>query len=153
VSAPVRVARLRHVRSGRTWTARGGRAGWYTVQVKLRHDMRVLNVQRSAGRFHRRAASRRHPGCGAVRSFALGSPVFGGATRRALRVGARLAPGADGRIELRRGGRTLRHRSVGGRRKWRISAAGLRRGTYRVRVVAHTASGATVRRTLVAHRL
>jgi hypothetical protein len=147
-SAPRRVASLRHVRSGRVWRAKGVRDGWYTARVRLRHDVRTFALRRRDGRFHRRGPSARHPGCGTVRRFALSAPVFGGRTARRLTATVRLAPGRHGRLELRRGGRTLRHVRVAGRRRWRIRATGLARGDYRVRIVAHG-----VRRTLVARRL
>jgi predicted esterase len=136
------VRRFRGVRRAVTWRARGARDGLYTVRVKLAGDTRTVELARRHGRFRRVAAAQRHPTCGAIRTFALGRPAFGGRTHRRLAVHVRLAPGRHGRIELRRRGRTLRHVSVGGSRTWRIRPGALRRGAYAIRVVtgAHRAT-------------
>jgi hypothetical protein len=143
------VKRYRGVRHGVTWKGTGARNGWYTVRLRLAGDLRIYVVQRRAGRFVRRGAVRRRPSCGAVRSFAVGAPVFGGSRGRPLVVSLRLAPGLRGRLELRHGGRTLRHVTVRrGTARWPINARGLPRGAYRLRL---TVGGK--RFTLAARRL
>jgi dienelactone hydrolase len=86
-------------------------------------------------------------GCHAIRSLRVPRRTFGGRRHRRLRVLARVGVCAHGRLELRRGGRTLRHRTVARSRTWRVRPAGLRAGRYRVRLVAH-AGGRTVRRSV-----
>jgi hypothetical protein len=148
VTGPRRVARFRNVKRAVTWRARTARDGFYTVRVRLAGDTRTLVLERRGGRFHARPGAERHAGCGAIRRFTLGRPVFGGATHRSLPVRVRLAPGRRGRIELRRGGRVVRRVSVHGTRTWRLRAGGLRRGAYALRLVSGSA-----RATLHARRL
>jgi hypothetical protein len=136
---PRRVARLHTTRRALTWRAAGARDGWYTVRVELAGDVRTLVLQRSGGRFHRRATSVRRPACGAIRAFRLARPVFGGPSGRGLAVTVRLAPGRSGRIELRRGRRTLRRATVRGARSWHIGPRRLVRGGYAIRVLTGAA--------------
>jgi hypothetical protein len=110
--------------------------GFYTVRVRLAGDVRTAVLERRSGRFHRRAADQRHPGCGRIRRFATGSPVFGGRTARRLRVRAVLSGNRRGRIELRRGTHVVRRVRFTGSRTWRIRPAGLHRGVFAVRVVS-----------------
>jgi hypothetical protein len=130
-----RVKRFRNLRRALTWRAKGARDGFYTVRVRLAGDVRSAVLERRAGRFHRRAADQRHPGCGKIRRFAAASPVSGGRSARRLRVRAVLAANRHGRIELRRGKRVVGRVRFTGSRTWSIRPAGRQRGVFALRVV------------------
>ena len=104
--------------------------------------MRRVALARRGGRFHRRPAFYRRASCGAISSFKLERPVFGGRSNRAVDVTYRLGATARVRLELLRGKRVVRRlaptkRREGGRaHRIRIASEGLRRGDYRVRLRA-----------------
>jgi hypothetical protein len=142
------VKRYRGLRRGATWRATGARNGSYTVRLRLAGDVRIHVFQRRAGRFVRRGPVRRRPGCGAVRGFSIGAPVFGGTRGRPLVAHVSLAPGLRGRLALRHGGRVLREVGVRGTVTWPVRASRLPRGAYTLRL---TVGGQ--RFTLAARRL
>jgi hypothetical protein len=159
-----RVARFRARSGSFTWRARGLADGWYVAKLDMAlpgggHDVRRIALRRARGRFARRPAFARTPRCSLLRSFALGRPVFGGSTRRSLRVAYRLARGGGTvRVTVLRGRRAVRRlkaRRRRGDRTYRLTfpARSLtRRGDYRVRI-AVSAGSARERATLVSHRL
>ena len=160
------VRRFRNRTRAFTWNGRaGGRsvaAGHYTIGFRMprgvgRLDQRRVNLQRSRGRFRRRPPSRAVTGCGLVRAYGLGRPVFGGTRGVSLGITFRLSRRARVSVVVRRGRRVVRRfrtRSFsGGRRhRLRLSAAALGRGDYRVTLRAR-GGGRNFRRTLVARRL
>ena len=158
-----RVTELRRVArfAGRTrsFTWGGGKvgAGTYFTRVALRSGGRRIDVRRAAfsrrgGAFAKRARFARRDGCGAIRSFKLERPVFGGRTRP-LSVSFRLGATRRAVVDVLRGGKLVKR--VSNRRRTalrtyrlRISARGLARGEYRIRLRAGTAKA-----TLGARRL
>ncbi len=70
--------------------------------------MRRVALARRGGRFHRRPAFSQRASCGAISSFKLERPVFGGRTNRAVDVTYRLGKSARVRLELLRGKRVVR---------------------------------------------
>ena len=101
-----RVTALRRVKrfAGRarsfTCSGRGAAAagrGYFTARLRMRlpgggvDERRVVLERLRGGRFRKRPAAVRRSSCRAFTRFVLGSPVFGGRTRRALRVRYALA--------------------------------------------------------------
>ena len=136
-----RVARFTR-RTGFVWRGRGVRNGQVFVRLRLGKDVRRVALARRGGRFHRRPAFSQRASCGAISSFKLERPVFGGRTNRAVDVTYRLGKSARVRLELLRGKRVVRRlaptktRTGGRAHRVRISSEGLRRGDYRVRLRA-----------------
>jgi hypothetical protein len=151
-----RVAR-RTTRKAFTFGAK--RAGIYTVQFGGGQDVRRFVVVRRGGKFHRRRGFARRPlGCGLIRSYSLGRPVFGGTTRRKLTVSYRLGAKRTARIAVLRGRKVVRRSKAHSRRagktyKQRIAPRGLRRGTYKLRLTLSKRGTKTRRFTLAAQRL
>jgi hypothetical protein len=150
-----RVARFVR-RKSFTWTTR--RAGVYTVRLRSGGDVRRFVVARRGGGFHRRRGFARRPGCGTLRTFTLGRPVFGGTTRRKLAVSYRLGAKRTARVRVLRGKRVVRRYKAHARRagktyKQRIAPRGLRQGTYKVRLTLTRRGRKTLRFTLGAQRL
>jgi hypothetical protein len=151
-----RVKRFRDRTRSFTWRARGVGAGYYTVRLRLRLpggavDERRAVLQRTPRRFERRPASVRRPDCRGLAAFRLGSPVFGGTTRRALAIAYRLTSAARVRVDLVRRGRIVRRLAAprtipGGRtQRLRVRPRGLRRASYAIRLTVRR-PGANVRR-------
>ena len=101
-----RVARLVKRRSF-TWTTRARRASTRCGCAAAVTRGASWSVRRG-GRFHRRGAFARRPGCGTLRTFALGLPVFGGTRGRPLAVAYRLGAKRTARITVLRGKRVVR---------------------------------------------
>jgi hypothetical protein len=147
----------RRTRRPFTWTTR--RAGVYTVQFGGGSDVRRFVVVRRGGRFHRsRGFARRPAGCGTLRAFSLGLPVFGGTTRRKLAVSYRLGARRTARVSVLRGKRVVRRfkaksRSAGRIYRTKIRPRGLRAGSYRIRLTLSRKGTKTRRFTLAARRL
>ena len=124
-----------------------------------RADSRRIALVRRGGRFHRRPAFYRRASCGAIASFKLERPVFGGRSNRAVDVTYRLGATAGARLELLRGSRRVRRlaptriRRQGRAYRVRIASEGLRRGDYRVRLHDAEPREARPRRGLTARRL
>ncbi len=94
-----------------------------------------------------------------IASFALGSPAFGGTTRRSVFVRYRLKETARVTLTVRRGNRTVkrlvRNRLRRGDRVHRVKLRprGLRRGVYTVRLLVRTDDGRRQRLQLKVRRL
>jgi immune inhibitor A len=158
-----RVARFTNRRGSFTWAPRRSLgAGVYFTRVALiapdgrRVDVRRQAFERRDGAFRARRAFARRDGCGPIRAFKLESPVFGGRTRP-LRVSFRLARDSRAVVELMRGSRVVKRVSDRRRQglrtyRLRISARGVARGEYRVRLRA-TRAGKTTTARLAAKRL
>jgi hypothetical protein len=152
-----RVARFSGKRRSFTWDGADAADGTYFTRVALRSGGRRVDVRRTAferrrGVFARRAAFARRDGCGPIRAFKLERPVFGGRTRP-LEVSFRLARTQRAVIGVLRGKKVVKTVSTrtrkGGRTyRLRISARGLARGEYRIRLRAGKATA-----TLGARRL
>jgi hypothetical protein len=102
--------------------------------------------------FYRRAS------CGLLNSYKLERPVFGGRTNRALRISFRVSRAARVGVVVLRGKRVVKRfrtkRRAGAQtHRLRVSAEGLRRGNYRVRLTARRGSAKPVRATLTGRRL
>jgi hypothetical protein len=124
-------------------------AGHYVVRFTMfrngrPYDTRRLVLRRNpTGRFVRLHGLQRRVGCGLLAGFRLDRPVFGGTTGVSLAGSYRLT--ARGRVTLTisRGRRVVK-RFAGGERaagrtfRFSLRARGLRRGDYRVRLVAQS---------------
>jgi hypothetical protein len=153
-----RVARFIKRKRSFTWKARGAGDGIYSVRVRSGGDVRRFVVARRGGRFHRRRGSARRPGCGTLRAYALGLPVFGGTQRKRLAVSYRLGSARTARVTVLRGKRVVRRTRARSRRagrtyRVRIAPRGLRPGTYRIRLTLSRRGTRTRRFTLAAQRL
>jgi hypothetical protein len=158
VTALRRVARFRGRARSFSWDGGDVADGTYFTRVALRSPSgRRLDVRRAAferrdGGFAKRAAFARRDGCGAIRAFKLERPVFGGRTR-ALGLSFRIANKSRAVVEVLRGRKVVKRVSSRVRKglrtyRLRVSARGLARGEYRIRL---RAAGATA--TLGARRL
>jgi hypothetical protein len=83
-----------------TWSGKGAPEGWYVVRFRMAlkgggSDVRRISMRRSAGRFGKRPPSHLKDSCGALRSFKLQRPVFGGKKARALKISYLLPRGVD----------------------------------------------------------
>jgi hypothetical protein len=153
-----RVAHFTNRKRSFTWKARGAGQGIYTVRLRSGGDVRQFVLARRGGRFHRRPAAAKRPGCGIVRSFKLGLPVFGGTRGKKLALSYRLGSARTVRVTVLRGKRVVRRFKAHSRRpgrtyRQRIAPRGLRRGTYRVRLTLTRRGAKTRRVTLAAQRL
>jgi hypothetical protein len=110
--AVVRQARGRHLTRNHTvarfaartrsfvWSGGAVADGWYVVRFRMPlqgggSDVRRIAVRRAGGRFVRRPASYLKDNCGALQSFKLQRPVFGGAGHRGLKITYKLPRGVD----------------------------------------------------------
>jgi 5-hydroxyisourate hydrolase-like protein (transthyretin family) len=131
--------------------------GTYVVRFTLGDDTRRVALRRSGGRFTRLADYHRRASCDLLPSFKLSRPVFGGTGARPLGISYRVARRAQVFVNVMRGSRIVQSfpaRTVAGGRTARLTlrARGLRRGDYRVRLVARDAAS-TLTSTLVSRRL
>jgi hypothetical protein len=127
------------------------------VRFTLGDDTRRVALRRSGGRFTRLADYHRRASCDLLPSFKLSRPVFGGTGARPLGISYRVARRAQVFVNVMRGSRIVQSfpaRTVAGGRTARLTlrARGLRRGDYRVRLVARDAAS-TLTSTLVSRRL
>ena len=145
------VARFRNRSTGVRW--RGGRQpgrvrvrdGYLFARFSIpgergRFDRRRVALVRRGGRFSLRPEFYRRTSCATLTSFKLARPAFGGRSNRALAIAFRLARRGSVGVEVRRGGRVVRRFRTAQRRqrithRLRLSARGLRRGTYEIRLV------------------
>jgi photosystem II stability/assembly factor-like uncharacterized protein len=163
------VARFRDAREAFTWDGKANlpgrrvRDGYFMVRFRLNEgngliDNRRIVLARDGGRWSGRPAHYGREGCTLLRSFKLERPVFGGSSGRSLGIAFRLARGARVTVTVTRGDTLVRRYGTATRQanrthRLRLSARGLPRGDYRVRVRA--VLGATEResRTLTSRRL
>ena len=157
VTAIKRVKRFRGRTRSFTWRGGGVASGTYFTRVALRSGGRRTDVRRAAferrgGAFATRRAFARRDGCGAIRAFKLERPVFGGPSRP-LSLSFRLARRGRAVVDVLRGRKVVKRvsrRMRTGQRTYRlrVSARGLKRGEYRIRLRAGSAKA-----TLGARRL
>ena len=147
-----RVARFRGLERSATLAGRL-RDGYYIVRYRTRTPggvvTRRLALRRRNGRWIRRPAFERPTSCGLIRTFKLERPVFGGRSRRSLGIAYRLGRAARAVVTVSRNGRVVRRfraQNAAADRTYRLrlSARGLRRGDYRVRVDVRRAGRRTV---------
>ena len=153
-----RVARFKRRTGVVSWRARAARRpGIYTVRIRSGRADRRFAFRRAGGRFRKLGAFHRGPSCDVLRGFRLGGPVFGGKTRRALRVSFASRRRARVSLQVLRGRRvvrTIRRTARAGRiHRVRIRPKGLRRGTHRVRITVRPAGRRAVHATLRSRRL
>jgi hypothetical protein len=132
------IKHFRHRTRSFQWSGRGATDGWYLVRFRMPlkggSDVRRVAMRRFGGKFVNRPASYLKDPCGALRSYKLERPVFGGNRNRPLNITYTLTRGVD-RVTLvaSAGGRVLRRfkgGTDGGRAyRLRLPANGLRRGT------------------------
>jgi hypothetical protein len=82
------------------WSGKGAPEGWYVVRFRMAlkgggSDVRRISMRRARGRFGRRPPSHLKDNCGALKSFKLQRPVFGGAGARGLKISYELPRGVD----------------------------------------------------------
>ena len=149
--------RVARVRRPATLRDRGLRDGFYFVRFRSGRDDRRVALRRSRGRFRAVRPFYRRASCGAVTSYKLERPVFGGRANRALGIAFRVRRAGTVRVEVRRGGRVVRRfrtvrRRGGVTHRLRLPAERLRRGTYEVRLT-YVSGGVQVRTALFSRRL
>ena len=150
-----------------TWNGRGrgGRrlpSGFYVARFRSvmpngQFEYRRFALERRGGRFRPRRSYYRRDSCGALRSFKLERPVFGGRTNRALNAAFRL--GAEARVSVvvtvgRRVVKRFRARTYapGRTHRLRIVPSVRRRSDHKVRITV-TSGGRTTSSSLTARRL
>jgi hypothetical protein len=153
------VGRRRAVR----WSGEGARRGLLSARFTMRlpgggRDVRRIALERRDGRFVRRPAFARRTACGALRTFKLERPAFGGRRNRSLGIAFRLGRPARVTVAVRRGGRLVRRlgseqRAAGVTHRLRLGSERLKRGDHVVRLTARPAGGRTIRARLTARRL
>ena len=164
------VKRYRNARKAITFNGRDRRGrrigdGVYVVRFTARgangvSDSRRIALVRRNGRFSALPSYSGRDGCGAIRSFKLERPVFGGPTNRPLSLSFRVGSQSTASVTVRRGNRvvrTSRARSYTAGRTHRlrftVKRATYPRGRYRVTLTVRDASGRTTSRTLTTQRI
>ncbi|HEX8208180.1 MAG TPA: hypothetical protein VF587_19110, partial [Solirubrobacteraceae bacterium] len=157
-----RVARFARKRRGFLW--RGSRRlgnGFYFARFRMRsggvQDARRIAFRKRGRRVRVRPGFHASRRCRLIRLARLTRPVFGGRTRKPLRVSVRLNQPGSVRVTIRRGRKVVARKrfSRAGTRVRRLvlrDRTRLRRGDYRATVVAR-AGGKAERVTLTARRL
>ena len=155
------VARFKKRRKGFTWKGRRGSDGYYFVRFRTRFgklvDTRRTTLVRRHGRFHKRPSFHRRSSCGTLESYKLERAVFGGRQRTPLRIAYRLRRSATVKVQIRRGGKTVktfkaRKRRGGKTFRLRYPAQGVPRRDHRVRITVTRGTRRTVA-TLTSRRL
>src|SRR3954468_7774233 len=172
----VQQARGRHLTRNRTvahfkartrsfvWSGAGASEGWYVVRFRMPlagggSDVRRVALRRKGGKFARRPDSYLKDNCGALQSFKLQRPVFGGTNHRPLKIQYKLPRGVDSvsLVASARGKVVRRFKGTGadaGRfYTVQLPAAGVKRGTdvhVRITVVRAGSRQSTV---LVSRRI
>ena len=134
------VAHFRNRTGSFRWNGAGARDGWYVVRFRMPlkgggSDVRRISMRRRGGLFRKRPPSHLKDSCGALRSFKLQRPVFGGKKARALKISYLLPRGVD-RVSVvaTARGRVLRRfkntgADAGHFYSVQLPAEGIRRGT------------------------
>jgi hypothetical protein len=134
------VARFRGRTHSFTWSGAGAADGWYVVRFRMplangTSDVRRISLRRVNGRFVHRPPSHLKDSCGALNSFKLQRPVFGGASGRGLKISYSLPRGVDSvSVVASANGKVLRRFKGTGAdsgREYRLllPASGIKRGT------------------------
>ena len=161
-----RVARFTGRERGVTWNGRSNRRtvrdGVFFVRFRVRQadgrtDTRRVTVVRRNGRFASSADFYGREVCRVLASAKLAAPVFGGPGTRALGIAFRMARTARVSVTVLKGKRVVKRFSARTRatkttHRLTLSARGLARGSYRVRIQA-TGVGRAQTVTLLARRL
>lgn len=164
------VARFTDRSTDVAWDGRANRRGrkvtdgTYFVRYRVKTaagatETRRIVLRRSQGRFSREPDFYRRATCDLLPSYKLERPAFGGSSRRSLGISYRLAKAGRVGVTVLRGNRVVKRfssRAVGARRTYRLrlSARGLGRGEYRVRLSGQAAQGGeTITSTLTARKL
>ena len=163
------VARFSNRSKGLTWNGRATqpgrtvRDGLYSVRFTTRtasgkREVRRVALRRSNGRWSSRPDFYRRVTCDVLSAFKLERPAFAGRGRKALGISYRLASRAKVRVEILRGGRTVKRlaaKSRPGQRTFRLSlpVRGTRRGDYKVKLTVTRPNGRRLVSTLTSRRL
>jgi hypothetical protein len=140
------------------------RPGYFFVRYRInlpngQSDTRRKVLRLKGGRFTPRPDFYRRESCALLRSYKLQRPVFGGRTKRPLRAAFRITRASTVRIQVLRGKKVVktlvRSRRFAARRTHRatLSARGLRRGDYKVRIRVRRAGSRTTTSTLTTRKL
>jgi hypothetical protein len=157
------VARFKSKAKTFTWNGRANRKGtsvgdgYYFVRYTLREasgvaDVRRIALRRAHGRWSRRPDFYGRAACATVRSFRLLRPVFGGSTRRALKIAVTLGRPAKVTLTVRRGKHVVKRYAAGqlaagktyrqslapkklARSDYRVTLDARRRGEHVVRIL------------------
>ncbi|MEA2430676.1 MAG: hypothetical protein QOI19_1149 [Thermoleophilaceae bacterium] len=134
------VALFKNRKGSFTWSGAGARDGWYVVRFRMTlqgggSDVRRISMRRAGGHFGKRPPSHLKDSCGALKSFKLQRPVFGGVGARPLKISYELPRGVDSvKVEASARGRLLRRFKGTGSDAGQVyqlvlPASGIKRGT------------------------
>jgi Zinc carboxypeptidase len=162
-----RVARFKNQTRGLTWngkpTVKGQkvRDGIYVVRYTIpkrkgKSEVRQVVLERKKGKWKRRPDFERRPSCDAISGYTLFRPVFGGKTRRSLRISYRLARASTATVVVKRGKKTIKRfkaNKASAKKTYilKLASSKLGRGDYTVTLTvlrgkAKTTSKLTARR-------
>ena len=159
-----RVARFSGATGEKVWNGKTPRRkatpnGFYIVRISSGGKARQIVVQRRGGKFVVKSDFQTGSSCGALRSYQLRSPVFGGKRNVGASVAFRLTQNADSvRIEAVRGTKvvkTVTKKDVAANKtvKVAVPARGLKRGTLSFRIVVVRGNNVIAQTTLDATRV
>ena len=149
--------RIARVRRPATLRDADLREGYYFVRFRSGRDDRRIALRRAGSRFRVARPFYRRTSCGALTSYKLERPVFGGRANRALGIAYRVRRTGTVGVQVLRGKRVVARFRPTRRRgnvthRLRLRAERLRRGTYAVRL-SYVQGGVQVRSTLYSVRL
>jgi hypothetical protein len=163
-----RVARFTNRVGGFAWngkaTVKGAKVadGIYVLRYTIakragKSEVRHVTLERKKGKWRKLRDFERRPGCDAVAGFTLYRPVFGGKSKRSLRIGYRLASAGTTTIVVKRGKKTVKRfkaTKASAKKTYvqRVGLKGLKRGDYTVTLTLVRGKAKTTAR-LVARRL
>ena len=162
------VARFRGKSRSFTWNGKSKRKrvrpGYFFARYAIKLPNGTADVRRKVfrlkgGRFTARPDFYRRESCALLRSYKLERATFGGSTRRPLRAAFRLTRASTVRIQVLRGTKVVKTlvktRRFAANRTHRatLTARGLRRGDYKVRITVRRAGAKTTTSTLTTRKL
>jgi hypothetical protein len=143
-----RVARFTNRVGGFAWngkpTVKGAKVadGVYVVRYTIakragKSEVRQVTLERRKGKWRKLRDFERRPSCDALAGFTLYRPVFGGKSKRSLRIGYRLARAGTTTIVVKRGKKTVKRfkaKKASAKKTYvqRLGLKGLKRGDYTV---------------------
>ncbi len=156
------VARFKNRKKAFTWKGGKGTDGYYFARYRMktrgkRNETRRITLRRANGRFVKRKDFYRRATCDLLPTYKLERPVFGGSRRTPLRIAFQVASRARVQVTVSRGKKAVKRFKAKTYRanrthRLKLPAGKLKRGDYKVRVVAGRGAG-RVTSTLVSRRL
>ena len=162
------VARFRGKNRSFTWNGRSKRKrvqpGYFFARYVIKLPNGTSDVRRKVfrlkgGRFTARPDFYRRESCALLRSYKLERATFGGSTKRPLRAAFRLTRASTVRIQVLRGTKVVKtlvkSRRFAANRTHRatLTARGLRRGDYKVRITVRRTGAKSTTSTLTTRKL